>query len=103
MPVSRNTPQAHHSLKGGVWKKEKLKGTELSYKTLGILGCGRIGQRLAEIARRGFDMEVIGYDIKPCPESGIKFMSKEEVLAKADYISIHTGGKEHLLAKKNLH
>ena len=66
LSISRKTPQAHQSLKNGVWKKEKLKGTELSYKTLGILGCGRIGQRLAEIAHRGFEMEVIGYDIKPC-------------------------------------
>ena len=100
LSISRNTPQAHHSLKNSVWKKGKFKGTELSYKTLGILGCGRIGQRLAEIARRGFDMEVIGYDIKPCLESGIKFMSKEEVLSKADYISIHTGGKDLVIGEK---
>ena len=102
LSISRNTPQAHHSLKNGVWKKGKFKGTELSYKTLGILGCGRIGQRLAEIARRGFDMEVIGYDIKPCLESGIKFMTKQEVLAKADYISIHTGGKDQVVGEKEL-
>ncbi len=100
LSISRNTPQAHQSLKNSVWKKEKFKGTELSYKTLGILGCGRIGQRLAEIARRGFDMEVIGYDIKPCLESGIKFMSKEEVLSKADYISVHTGGKDVVVGEK---
>jgi len=103
LAVSRNSAQAHYSLKAGVWKKEKLKGTELSYKILGILGCGRIGQRLAEIARRGFDMEVIGYDIKPCLESGIKFMPKEEVLKKADYVSIHTpGGKEASIGEKEL-
>ena len=102
LSISRNTPQAHYSLKTGVWKKGKFKGTELSYKTLGILGCGRIGQRLAEIARRGFDMEVIGYDIKPCPESGIKFVTKREVLAKADYVSIHTGGKDMVVGEKEL-
>ena len=102
LAISRNTPQAHHSLKNGIWKKEKLKGAELSYKTLGILGCGRIGQRLAEIARRGFDMEIIGYDIKPCLESSIKFVTKQEVLAKADYISIHTGGKEVVVGEKEL-
>ena len=102
LSISRNTPQAHQSLKNSVWKKEKFKGTELSYKTLGILGCGRIGQRLAEIARRGFDMEVAGYDIKPCLESGIKFMSKEEILAKADYVSIHTGGKDVVVGEKEL-
>ncbi len=100
--VSRNTSEAHYSLKKGVWKKEKLKGTELAYKTLGLLGCGRIGQKVAEIARRGFDMEVIGYDIKPCLESGIKFLSKEEVLSKADYISIHTGGKDIIIGEKEL-
>ncbi len=103
LAISRKTPQAHQSLKGGEWKKAKLKGNELSYKTLGILGCGRIGQKLAEIAHRGFDMEVIGFDIKPCFESGIKFMTKEEVLAKADYVSVHTpGGKETVIGEKEL-
>jgi D-3-phosphoglycerate dehydrogenase / 2-oxoglutarate reductase len=100
LAISRNTPQAHQSLKAGTWKKKSLEGTELAYKTLGILGCGRIGQKLADIARRGFDMDIIGFDIKPCPESGIKFMSKEEVLAKADYISVHTGGKDTVIGEK---
>jgi D-3-phosphoglycerate dehydrogenase len=102
LSISRSTPQAHESLKNGVWKKETFRGTELSYKTLGILGCGRIGQRLAEIARRGFDMEVIGYDVKPCLESGIKFMSKEEVVSKADFVSIHTGGKDIVVGENEL-
>ena len=102
LSISRNTPQAHSSLKNGVWKKDKLKGTELAYKTLGLFGCGRIGQKVAQIVKRGFDMEVIGYDIKPCFESGIKFVSKEEVLAKADYISIHTGGKDVIIGEKEL-
>jgi D-3-phosphoglycerate dehydrogenase len=98
--ISRRIPQAHASLKNKVWKKDSLKGTELAYKTLGLLGCGRIGQKVAQIAKRGFDMEVIGFDIKPCLESGIKFVSKEEVLTKADYISIHTGGKETIIGEK---
>ncbi len=102
LSVSRNIPQSHQSLKKGVWAKEKLKGTELSYKTLGILGCGKIGQRVGEIARRGFDMEVIGYDLKPCPDSSIKYVSKEEVLTRADYVSIHTGGKDIIVGTKEL-
>jgi D-3-phosphoglycerate dehydrogenase / 2-oxoglutarate reductase len=102
LAISRNTPQAHFTLKNGVWKKSKLKGYELSYKTLGLLGCGRIGQKVAQIAKRGFDMEVIGYDIKPCLESGIKFLSKEEVLQKADYLSIHTGGKDIIVGADEL-
>lgn len=102
LSVARNIPQAHQSLRNGSWKKEQLKGTELAYKTIGILGCGKIGQRVAEIARRGFDMEVIGHDIKPCIESSIKFTSKEEVLANSDYISIHTGGKDVIVGEKEL-
>jgi len=102
LSISRNTPQANFTLKNGVWKKGKLKGCELSYKTLGLLGCGRIGQKVAQIAKRGFEMEVIGYDIRPCFESGIKFVTKEEVLAKADYISIHTGGKDIIVGAKEI-
>jgi D-3-phosphoglycerate dehydrogenase len=100
LSISRNIPQAHSSLKNCVWKKDKLKGKELSYKTMGLLGCGRIGQKVAQIAKRGFDMEVIGYDIKPCFESGIKFMTKEEVLSRSDYICVHTGGKEAIVGEK---
>ncbi|MCW4031060.1 MAG: ACT domain-containing protein, partial [Candidatus Bathyarchaeota archaeon] len=100
--ISRNVPQAHQSLKNGEWKKTEFKGTELSYKTVGILGCGKIGQRVGELARRGFDMEVIGYDICPCLESNLKYVSKEEVLSKADYVSIHTGGKAIIVGEKEL-
>ena len=102
LSISRKVPQAHQMLRTGVWEKEKLKGTELSYKTLGVLGCGKIGQRVAELAHRGFDMQVIGYDMKPCTESNIEFTSKEEVLAKADYITIHTGGKEVIVGDREL-
>jgi len=100
--ISRNIPQAYHSLKEGKWRKSAFKGTELSYKTLGILGCGKIGQRVGDLARRGFDMEVIGYDICPCAESNVKYLSKEEVLSKADYVSIHTGGKAIIVGEKEL-
>jgi D-3-phosphoglycerate dehydrogenase len=102
LSVSRRVPQAHQSLKKGLWVKGKMIGTEISYKTLGILGCGKIGQTVGEIARRGFDMEVVGYDVKPCPGSTIKFLSKEEVLAKADYVTVHTGGTEVIVGEKEL-
>jgi len=100
--ISRHIPQAHHSLKEGKWKKAEFKGTELCHKTLGILGCGKIGQKVGELARRSFDMEVIGYDICPCLESTIKYVSKEEVLSKADYVSIHTGGEAIIVGEKEL-
>ena len=105
LSISRNTPQAHSSLKNGVWLKKKFEGTELAYKTLGIIGCGRIGQKLAGIAKRGFDMDILGYDLYFNQDnsggSGIKFVSKEEILKKSDYISIHTGGKDVILGEKD--
>ncbi len=102
LSVSRNIPQAYKSLNSGIWVKEKLKGTELAFKTLGILGCGKIGQKVADLARRGFDMEVIGYDIRPCLESSIKFVSKKEVLTEADYVTIHTGGSDVVVGEAEL-
>jgi len=100
--VSRHIPQAHASLKQGVWTKEKLKGTELMGKMLGVLGCGKIGQRVAELAHHGFDMDVVGYDICQCVDSKIRYVSKEEVLTKADYITVHTGGKAVIVGEKEL-
>ncbi|MCW4006085.1 MAG: ACT domain-containing protein [Candidatus Bathyarchaeota archaeon] len=102
LSVSRNIPQAHQALKSCVWEKKKLKGTELSYKTLGIIGCGKIGQRVADLARRGFDMDIIGFDICPCPESKIKYVTKDQLLSKADYITIHTGGQTAIIGEKEL-
>jgi D-3-phosphoglycerate dehydrogenase / 2-oxoglutarate reductase len=100
--VSRHIPQAHASLKQGIWTKEKLKGTELMGKMLGVLGCGKIGQRVAELAHHGFDMDVVGYDICQCVDSKIRYVSKEEVLTKADYITVHTGGKAVIVGEKEL-
>ncbi|MCL2134186.1 MAG: ACT domain-containing protein [Candidatus Bathyarchaeota archaeon] len=102
LSISRNTSQSHYSLKNGVWIKKKFEGTELAHKTLGVIGCGRIGQKLAQIAKRGFDMEIIGYDICPNSEIRMKFVSKEELLKQADYISIHTGGKDIIIGEKEL-
>ena len=107
LSVSRNIPQAHYSLKNGIWRKRPFRGTELSHKTLGIIGCGRIGQRLSELVR-SFDMEVIGYDkfldrVKAdYPNSRIKYLPKEEVIINSDYISIHTGGKDAVIGSEEL-
>ena len=105
--VSRNIPQAHSVLKNGVWSKRKYEGVELSGKTLGIIGCGRIGQRLSQLAI-GFDMDVIGYDKMVedvrarFPDSRIKYHPEDYVLKKADYVSIHASGKDVIIGEKEL-
>ena len=99
--VSRNIPQAHNSLKQSVWRKKPFEGSELSGKTLGIIGCGRIGQRLSELVI-GLNIEVIGYDPIVKVNSRIKFLPKEEVLKRSDYISIHASGGKMVIGKKDI-
>jgi D-3-phosphoglycerate dehydrogenase len=99
--ATRNIPQAHGSLKKGVWSKKSFEGLELSGKTLGIIGCGRIGQRLSELVI-GFNMEVVGYDPVVGVNSRIKFLPKEEVLKRADYVSVHASGTQTVIGEKEL-
>lgn len=75
------------------WEPMLLLGRDLSHKTLGVLGLGRIGSLVARHAVRGFEMNVLYYDIKPNPdfekEYGAKFVTVEELLQYADFVSIH--------------
>src|SRR6185503_18162123 len=60
-------------------------------KTLGILGCGRIGRAVARRAT-GFSMRLIAHDVHPSPEAekfGVRFVSLEELLAESDFLSLH--------------
>ena len=101
LDVSRRVAQGYYSLKKGVWRKKCFEGTELSGKTLGIIGCGRIGQKLSELAV-GFGVETIGYDPIVTSSSRIKFVSKEELLARSDYVSINVSGNEIVIGEKEL-
>jgi len=93
MAVSRNIPQATASLKAGKWDKKKLKGCEIFNKTLGVIGSGNIGMIVIDRAR-GLKMNVIIYDpyIKPeaVEENNLEMVSMDELLQRADYITIHT-------------
>ncbi len=93
MALSRNIPQATASLKAGKWEKKKFQGRELFNKTLGVIGFGQIGRIVADRAK-GLKMKVIVYDpyIKPdmIEKLDMEPVSFEELLKKADYITIHT-------------
>jgi len=75
------------------WGPMLLLGNDLSHKTLGIIGLGRIGSRVAYHAVKGFDMKVAYYDVVRNEqfegEFGAQFMSVDDVLKNSDYISIH--------------
>jgi D-3-phosphoglycerate dehydrogenase / 2-oxoglutarate reductase len=92
LALARSIAAADASLKQGKWEKSAFMGVELDGKTLGVLGLGRIG---AETAKRAaaLGMKVIAYDPALQPEQikarGAEPASFDDVLAKADYVSMH--------------
>ena len=85
----RNHGRAVVSMKQHKWEKKALEGTELYGKTLGIIGCGRIG---IEVARRAvaFGMKVLAYDVIPIKtELAVTQVPMDELLAKSDLVTLH--------------
>lgn len=93
MALSRNIPQAFHALKNGQWDRKKYVGIEIKNKLLGIVGLGRIGAEVAARAK-GQRMDVIAYDPfltkEKAEQMGIGYGTLEDVLQKADFITVHT-------------
>lgn len=91
--MARNVPQAHAKLQNGEWDKKSFVGVELNGKTLGVIGLGRIGKHVAQIAR-GFGMRIIAYDpftsAEQARELGIETAALDEVFSNADFLTIHT-------------
>ena len=91
--MARNVPAADMSVKQGKWDRKSFNGVELSGKTLGIIGCGRIGQVVASCAAT-MGMTVIGYDpIMPADELvelGITKVDLDGIWARSDFITVHT-------------
>ena len=112
--LARKLPTADKSIKDGKWEKKAFMGTELSGKTLGLLGSGRIGTEVAKRAQ-AFGMRAIAYDPYLPPaiakENNIGLVDKDTLFKTADFLSIHTaltpetkgmvGPKEFSMMKKN--
>ncbi len=85
-------PWAQSKMKSGQWKNHLPRSLELAHKTLGIVGLGRIGQKVAEISQ-AFNMDVIAFDPYTEDESfngqKIKRCSYEEVLKQSDVLTFH--------------
>lgn len=80
---------ANYTMKLHKWEKKVLHGTELYQKTLGLIGCGRIGLAVAERAI-AFGMNVIGYDVVPFKTTlPVKQVTLDELLTQADIFSLH--------------
>src|SRR4051812_28763545 len=87
-------PMMTELARGNYLARTSLTGREIAGKTLGIIGFGRIGRRVGEIAHLGFGMKVLYHDIVPAPEevelrAGARRVSLREVLESSDYITLH--------------
>lgn len=108
LSLARHLPRADRTMKAGEWAKKQLKGSEIKGKTLGLVGCGNIGQ---EVGRRAvaFDMDVLYYSRSRKPsfekECGARYADLDELLAASDYVTLHipiTQETRHLIGKREL-
>jgi D-3-phosphoglycerate dehydrogenase len=91
--LARQLPEADASTQAGKWEKNRFMGVELTAKTLGLIGAGNIGSIVASRAL-GLKMKVAAYDPFLTPERavemGVEKVTLDELLAKADFITLHT-------------
>lgn len=91
MALNRKTHKAYNRVREGNFSIERLSGFELSGKTAGVIGTGRIGFAFASIMR-GFGCNVVAYDVFPNPslvDAGVAYLTLHEVLRQSDIISLH--------------
>ena len=98
LAMSRNVVPACNSLKDGVWDRKKYMGNQLNNKVLGVIGLGRIGMAVAQMAR-GFNMKILGHDPFAAPADAEKLDVEvtdciERIFKEADYISVHVPRNE---------
>ncbi|MEW5960719.1 MAG: phosphoglycerate dehydrogenase, partial [Chloroflexota bacterium] len=108
LALCRHVPRAYNSLKAGQWDRKKFTGIELYRKTLGIIGMGRIGARVA-IRCRAFGMEVITYDPYLSDEVAedlkVERVDLPDLFSRSDIISIHaalTDDTRHIINTKTI-
>jgi len=90
LSAARRIPQAHNSTRQGLWEATRFMGAEVHGKTLGIIGLGAVGRRVAERAR-GFGMRVLAFDpyVKPGKVEGVELVDLEALLGSSDVVTVH--------------
>ncbi|NJM51518.1 MAG: phosphoglycerate dehydrogenase, partial [Sphingomonadales bacterium] len=106
--LARQLPEADHSTQAGKWEKNRFMGVELTGKTLGLIGAGNIGGIVASRAL-GLKMKVVAFDpfltADRAVEMGIEKAELDDLLARADFITLHTpltDQTRNILSKDNL-
>jgi D-3-phosphoglycerate dehydrogenase len=108
LALVRRIPWADQSMRAGAWDRQKFQGVELSGKTLGVVGLGRIGAHVATIAR-SFGMLVVAHDpFLPearAHELQVRLLPLDDLLKRADVVTLHlplTDETRHLIDRRRL-
>lgn len=88
LACARHLPAAFDVARQGRWARDEFRGHQLFEKTLGLLGCGRLGSIVARYGM-AFGMRVIGHDVQSVQPEGVEMVTLDELLAQADVLSIH--------------
>lgn len=106
--LARHIPWAAEAMRRGEWDRKRFEGTELRGKTIGVVGLGRIGGHVAQLAR-AFGMTVVAHDpfvpSERSGELGVKLLSLEQLLGTADVVTLHlalTDQTRHLINAQRL-
>jgi len=108
LSLARHIPQATASIREGKWEKKKFMGTEITGKTLGIIGLGQIGRIVAARAK-GLSMKVVASDPYVTKEAatglGVELIPLDDLLSRADFITLHVPRLEetkHMICKETI-
>lgn len=107
LTLNRHVHKAYNRVREGNFDLNGLVGFNMSGKTVGIVGTGKIGTALARIMK-GFGCELLGFDTYPqpaCIDLGLRYTDLTELMSKSDIISLHcplNQGTRHLINKQTL-
>ncbi|WP_374650572.1 phosphoglycerate dehydrogenase [Rhizorhabdus sp.] len=106
--LARDLPEADKSTQAGKWEKNRFMGVEVTNKVLGLIGAGNIGSIVADRAI-GLKMKVVAFDPFLTPERavemGVEKVTLDDLLARADFITLHTpltDSTRNILSRENL-
>jgi D-3-phosphoglycerate dehydrogenase / 2-oxoglutarate reductase len=88
LACARRLPEATQAARRGIWGRDAFRGRQISGKTLGLIGCGRLGSIMAQYAQ-AFRMKVVAYDPQPIRLPNVEHIPFEEVFSRADMVSVH--------------
>lgn len=107
LSATRRIREADERVEHGTFDYHGLRGIALKGKTIGIVGTGKIGRRVCQIAH-GFEMTILAYDVVQAPELSafdVRYVPLQELLKKSDIITLHapaTPKTQHMINKKTI-